>query len=263
MKAHIIAVASQKGGVAKSTTSLNLAAVYQKIHGYKTAVVDMDAQGHIAKQLGLDKDKFENTMVDVLLDGLPIRKARYVTDFGFHIYPANITLSALSIESAKDNHKYPHPNHLLSQAMDALRGDYDYIFIDTPPSLDAPTLNALVASDSVLVPVHTEYLGADGLVELVDAINRVHVNDGAHCELMGVVATLHMEYRAHNMEMLKELKIYCEQKGYKVYDTFIRRAIMMAEAARRGVPGVLYDPKAAVTHDFINLSKEMLSNGTK
>ena len=238
--AKIFCVANQKGGVGKTTTTLNLSAALAKI-GQRVLMVDLDPQGNATMGSGVDKRKLELTIYDVLLESSTVAEARVKSEkliaagCSYDILGANRELAGAEIEMVGLERRESR----MKTALAAVADDYDFILIDCPPSLSLLTLNGLCSANGVIVPMQCEYFALEGLTDLVNTIKQVHAN------------------------LNKELVIIKTHFGGKVFDTVIPRNVRLAEAPSYGVPGVVFDPSSKGAQAFIAFANEMVERGKK
>jgi chromosome partitioning protein len=249
---HVIALANQKGGVAKTTTALNLAVAFKE-QGFEVLGVDLDPQGNLTMSQGLDPDSIERSMFDVLVHSLPIQDV---------IVPAEIDLAVASIDLAGAELALSSMigrERALQKALLPIRGRYEYIFIDTPPSLGLLTINALTAADSVIVPVQCEYLSLRGLVQLESTLSLIRENLNPTVEIRGILPTMFDGRTLHGREAVEMLK---ENFGDLVFETRIRKTVRYAEAPVQGSSVLKYDPSGAAAEAYRELAKEVLDGAT-
>jgi len=258
MSAHIIAVASQKGGVAKTTSSINVSVALAELNRkLKIAVVDLDPQGHVAASFSYNKSAFKKTIYDVLIGDVKMRKIGVRTKYGIDIFPSNTELANLDVDITNNPEVFPNPLHVLHKALDDIRDMYDIIFIDCPPSLTLATKNALTASNEVIIPIKCEHLSVDGLVDLLKTINDVQKEANPNLKIKGVVATM-MSSRGHlNGVVLQETKVYCEKLGIHVFLNTVRNSVRIASAVGEGIPAIHFDRRNDAVQDYIRLTKEV------
>ena len=247
----IISVTNRKGGVGKTTTAINIATAMAAI-GKKVALFDLDPQGNATTSLGLEKNKIRYSSYDVLINGVDVRETLQKTIVpAFFIVPAKADLAAAEIELInKEKREY-----ILRNALQNLSSLFDYVLIDCPPSLNLLTVNALVASDSVIVPLQCEFLALEGLTDLVKNIERVKKSLNPKLILQGIVLT--MFDRRNNLSFMveKDVRRYF---GDLVYQTVIPRSVRISEAPSHGKPIMIYDFKSIGAQSYINLAKEVL-----
>ncbi|MCT4661983.1 MAG: AAA family ATPase [Tissierellales bacterium] len=251
--AKIVSIFNQKGGVGKTTTNINLSASLVAA-GKNVLIVDIDPQGNSTSGLGIDKDNIEKSIYDLLVEGEDARDIVYETSFeGLKIIPSTMELAGAEIELAlKENREY-----CLEKAIESIRGDYDYIFIDCPPSLGILTINALKASDSVMIPIQCEYYALEGVSQLMNTINLVKKGLNPSLQIEGVVLSMFDGRTNLSIQVVEEVKKYF---GNKVYRTMIPRNVRLAEAPSYGVPVIAYDEKSKGAIAYNELAEEFLEN---
>ncbi len=246
-----IAIFNQKGGVGKTTTNVNLSASIGQL-GKKVLVLDMDPQGNTTSGYGIDKDIIENTIYEVIIDGLDINKAIIQTDFtNVHIVASASELAGTEIELANEKDR----EYRLRESLDKIKNLYDYIFIDCPPSLGMLTINALTAVDSVLIPIQCEYYALEGVSQLMSTYKLVKKRLNPNIEIQGVILSM-FDGRANlSIQVVEEVKKYF--KG-SVYTTLIPRNVRLAEAPSYGKPAIYYDTKCRGTLAYKELAEEFI-----
>ncbi|PKM47387.1 MAG: sporulation initiation inhibitor Soj [Firmicutes bacterium HGW-Firmicutes-8] len=250
---QIIAIANQKGGVAKTTTAVNLAACIAAL-GKRVLLIDIDPQGNASSGLGVDKKSLTYCIYDVLINGLPIESVICKGEIeGLEVAPATIQLAGAEIELVTAISRETK----LKKAVHELKDKYDYIFIDCPPSLGLLTINALTAAGSVIIPIQCEYYALEGLGQLITTIEliRKHLNSGLEVE--GVVLTMFDARTNLSIQVVDEVKSYFKNK---VYRTIIPRNVRLSEAPSHGKPIILYDPKSKGAEVYQELAKEVTEN---
>jgi chromosome partitioning protein len=250
-RAQIISFANQKGGVAKTTTTLNLAVAFAE-SGNDVLAIDLDPQGNLTMSQGIDPDKVEASMYDVLVDHVPIREV--ISEREIDIAVASIDLAGAEIAMSMQIGR----ERSLEKALSAVIDDYDFICIDTPPSLGLLTVNALTASDKVIVPVQCEYLSMRGLVQLQNTLQMIRENLNPRVQIEGILPTMLDSRTVHAKEAVEILE---ENFGELVFKSRIRKAIKFAEAPVRGASVLKYDPKGTAASYYRELAKEVLTNG--
>lgn len=253
----IISIVNQKGGVGKTTTSINLSACL----GYldkKTLLIDLDPQGNASTGVGINKGDVASSIYDVMTDKVEIYKSIIRTKYkNLDIIPATINLAGMDIEllnrSARD------PNFIktsqLKKSITILKNNYDYIIIDCPPSLGLLTTNSLVASDSVLIPVQCEFFALEGIMQLLNTIMLVQKNLNPRLDIEGVLLTMLDSRTKLGIEVVTEIRGYFKER---VYDTLIPRLVKLSEAPSYGKPIHVYDPTSRGTDAYLNLAKEVI-----
>jgi chromosome partitioning protein len=250
-RAQIISFANQKGGVAKTTTTLNLAVAFAE-SGNRVLAVDLDPQGNLTMSQGIDPDKVESSMYDVLVDHIPIREVTAEREIDIAV--ASIDLAGAEIAMSMQIGR----ERSLEKALSAVVDDYDFVCIDTPPSLGLLTVNALTASDKVIVPVQCEYLSMRGLVQLQNTLQMIRENLNPRVHIEGILPTMLDSRTVHAKEAVEILE---ENFGELVFKSRIRKAIKFAEAPVRGSSVLKYDPKGNAANYYRELAQEVLTNG--
>ncbi|MBO7097011.1 MAG: ParA family protein [Alphaproteobacteria bacterium] len=248
----IISVTNRKGGVGKTTTAINIATALAAI-GKKVAVFDLDPQGNATTSLGLNKKELSASSYDVLTRGVSILNVVQKTFVpSFYMIPSKPDLAAAEIELIDA----PHREFVLKNALNALEGKVDYVLIDCPPSLNLLTINALVASDSVIVPLQCEFLAMEGLTDLMKNIERVKKTFNPNLKLQGIVLTMFDKRNNLSFMVEKDVRAYF---GSVVYQTVIPRNVRISEAPSHGKPIMIYDFKSTGAQSYISLAKEVLT----
>ncbi len=251
---RVICITNQKGGVGKTTTAINLAASLA-INEIPVLLIDSDPQGNSTTGLGIKKLPEMNTLLDVLLGDAEIADAVVNTEIdALHLIPSDKNLVGANIELVG----LPDRERRLKFKLDAVRDQYKYILIDCPPALDLLTLNALLASDSVLVPIQCEFFALEGVSELLDTLDRVRDSFQHNIALEGILLTMFDDRTNLTRQVADDLR---EFFGKDVFRTVIPRSIRLAEAPSFGKPILLYDPKSKGAESYIQLAKEVLSRG--
>ena len=252
--AKIIAVANQKGGVGKTTTSVNLSACLAA-KKKKVLLVDCDPQGNASSGFGVDKSTLQGkTIYQVLIDNVPVMDVIQKTEFKVDILPANIDLAGAEVELVAAISRETR----LKKALDAVRDDYDYIIIDCPPSLGLLTLNSLTAADSVLVPIQCEFYALEGVAQLMRTIELVRSNLNAELKLEGVVMTMYDSRTKLAEQVVAEVR---NSFDTVVYKTMIPRNVRLSEAPSFGQPIIYYDRKSKGSEVYMKLAKEVIACG--
>ena len=251
--ARIISVASQKGGVGKTATVTNMAVGLVSL-GYKTAIIDMDAQGHIALSFGIKKAELKKTIYDVLIGEATMKDIKQ-NAFGVDLYLSNTSLTNLSptVMAHLNAKLFPAPKYLLRKAIAQIKTQYDYILIDTSPSNDMPTLNSLLASTDIIIPVLPEGLSIDGIYETIVLIKGIQ-EQGTKLNILGILPTMVQDHTNLHHVMLQELrKEFAETPDIKVFDTVIKRAIRHGLAQSYGEPDIKKAP------EYLSFVKEVFA----
>jgi chromosome partitioning protein len=250
-QAKIIVFANQKGGVAKTTTTLNLAVAFAE-KGNRALCVDLDPQGNLTMSQGIDPEAVETSMYNVLVEALPIRDV--IETCEIDVARASIDLAGAEIAMSMQIGR----ERALERALSHVRADYDFICIDTPPSLGLLTINALTAADKVIVPVQCEYLSMRGLVLLQNTLEMIREHLNPRVEIEGILPTLLDTRTVHAKEALEILE---ETFGEQVFASRIKKAVRFAEAPVRGMSVLKYDPHSSAANSYRDLAEEVLSNG--
>lgn len=251
---RIIAVANQKGGVGKTTTTINLSACLAE-QGQKVLVIDVDPQGNTTSGLGIDKNNTENTVYELMLGEASINDCIYKSVMDdLDVIPSNVNLAGAEIDLIDiDNREY-----ILKKIVDSLKEKYDFILLDCPPSLSMLTVNAMTAANTVLVPIQCEYYALEGLSQLIRTINLVKRKLNPELEIEGVVFTMYDARTNLSLQVVENVKANLKQTVYK---TIIPRNIRLAEAPSHGLPINLYDTKSAGAESYRLLADEVIHRG--
>jgi chromosome partitioning protein len=248
--ARIFCIANQKGGVGKTTTTVNLAAGLAQI-GRRVLVVDLDPQGNATMGSGVDKRALGLTVYDVLLGNASIAEARQTnTKAGYDVLGANRELAGAEVELVALERR----NTRLKSALQTVRDEYDFVLIDCPPSLSLLTLNGLCSAHGVVVPMQCEYFALEGLSDLVNTIKQVHANLNPDLEIIGLLRVMFDPRITLQQQVSEQLKAHF---GDKVFNTVIPRNVRLAEAPSYGLPGVVFDPASKGALAFLEFAKEM------
>jgi chromosome partitioning protein len=249
---QVIALANQKGGVAKTTTTLNLAVAFKE-QGFNVLAVDLDPQGNLTMSQGMDPDTVERSMFDVLVHSLPIDEVIHRTEIDLAVSSIDLAGAELALSSMIGRER------ALQKGLLPARNRYDYVLIDTPPSLGLLTINALTAADSVIVPVQCEYLSLRGLVQLENTLTMIRDNLNPTVEIRGILPTMYDGRTLHSREAVEMLK---ENFGELVFETRIRKTVRYAEAPVQGSSVLKYDPSGTAAEAYRELAKEVLDGAT-
>jgi len=249
--AKIFCIANQKGGVGKTTTTVNLAAGLAQI-GQRVLVVDLDPQGNATMGSGIDKRKLETTVYDVLLESASIAEAKVRADkAGYDVLGANRELAGAEVDLVALERREAR----MKAALAEVGKDYDFILIDCPPSLSMLTLNGLCSAHGVIVPMQCEYFALEGLTDLVNTIKQIHANLNSDLEIIGLLRVMFDPRITLQQQVSDQLKAHF---GNKVFDTVIPRNVRLAEAPSYGLPGVVFDPSSKGAQAFVDFAKEMV-----
>ena len=248
--AHILAVANQKGGVGKTTTSVNLAAGLAQ-SGRRVLLVDLDPQGNATMGSGVNKSKLERTVYHILLGLADASNMRMRVESGYDLIPANRELAGAEVELVD----LPNREGRLRAALERLGSEYDFILIDCPPSLSLLTVNAFAAADQVLIPMQCEYYALEGLSDLVGTIRRVRSNLNPRLEIAGLLRTMFDPRNTLAHQVSQQLE---QHFGDKVYRTLVPRNVRLAEAPSYGAPAVVWDKASKGAQAYIALTEEIL-----
>ena len=245
----VIAFANQKGGVAKTTTTLNLGVAFAE-QGIRVLLVDLDPQGNLTMSQGLNPDSIERSMFDVLVHRVPIQEVIHEAEVDLAVSSIDLAGAELALSSMIGRER------ALEKALAPIKENYNYVLIDTPPSLGLLTINALVASDGVIVPVQCEYLSLRGLVQLENTLSMIRENLNPDVEIQGILPTMYDNRTLHSREAVEILQ---ENFGNLVFDTKIRKTIRYAEAPVKGSSVLKYDPSGSAAEAYRDLAKEVLN----
>lgn len=251
MASKIFCIANQKGGVGKTTTTVNLAAGLAQI-GQRVLVVDLDPQGNATMGSGIDKRKLEMTVYDVLLESASIAEAKARAEkAGYDVLGANRELAGAEVDLVALERREAR----LKAALADSGTDYDFVLIDCPPSLSMLTLNGLCCAHGVIVPMQCEYFALEGLTDLVNTIKQIHANLNRDLEIIGLLRVMFDPRITLQQQVSDQLKSHF---GDKVFDTVIPRNVRLAEAPSYGLPGVVFDPSSKGAIAFVDFAKEMV-----
>ena len=248
----IVSIANQKGGVGKTTTSINLSTILAK-KGKKVLMIDADPQGNASSGVGVDKE-VEESVYDILIGDTEIKDVVIKTNIkNLYVCPSNINLAGAEVELVSVMSR----EYRLKEKLDEVKDEYDYIIIDCPPSLGLITLNAFTASDSVLIPVQCEYYALEGLGQLINTINLVKKHLNKNIDIEGALLTMYDARKNLSNQVVKEVKKYFNDKVYK---NVIPRNVKLSEAPSYGMPISIYDPRSKGAKSYEKFVKEFMKN---
>lgn len=251
-----LAIANQKGGVGKTTTAVNLSACLGSF-GYRTLLIDLDPQGNATSGLGIDKRNVNPTVYDVLTGRVPVEEAIITTEFNnLYLLPANINLTLVEAEFSNADNK----ETALANVIEPITSKYEFLIIDTPPSLGLLTVNGLVAADAVIIPVQCEYYALEALAQLLSTIDLIKKSINPKLRIAGLLLTM-ADYRTNLARQVEE-----EVRSHfpeQVYKTVIPRNVRLAEAPSFGKPIIIYDKECLGSISYLNFSKEVIENEGK
>lgn len=250
----VMAIINQKGGVGKSTTAINLSAALGEL-GKQVLLVDLDPQGNSSSGLGIEKSQVHNCVYDVLLNDVAIEDV-IIPDVGegLDLVPATINLAGAEVELVSEMAR----ENRLKDAVGSLRGKYDYVFFDCPPSLGLLTVNALVAADKLLIPIQCEFYALEGVTKLLDSMKRVKTRLNPTLDIFGVLLTMYDGRTTLSRQVVEEVRSYF---GKTVFTTLIPRTVKLSEAPSFGQPITQYDPSGKGAQSYVNLAKEVVQRG--
>jgi len=249
--AKIIAITNQKGGVGKTTTSINIAASLARV-GKKVLMIDLDPQGNGTVGSGVSKGEYELSVYDVLVDSAPIKDVFIEVAAGFHVVPSDGDLAGAQVELLNEIGR----DLRLKSALKPVMGEFDYVFIDCPPALNVLTINAMVAANSVIIPMQCEYFALEGLSSLVDTIKKIRDTLNPELQIEGLLRTMFDARNSLAGEVSDQLEAHF---GKKVYNTIIPRNVRLAEAPSYGQPALLYDKNSKGALAYLALAAEMVA----
>ncbi|MGC2422380.1 MAG: ParA family protein [Candidatus Acidiferrales bacterium] len=253
---RIIAIANQKGGVGKTTTAVNLGACLAA-SGERTLIIDCDPQGNATSALGFPKDPARRTLYQTLILGEPIEKITLSACIdGLYLVPSDKNLVGAAVELVSIDAR----EYRLKGAIRDVSGKYSYVLIDCPPALDLLAINALAASDSVLIPIQCEYLALEGVSELLDTLMRLRRTVNPSLAIEGILLTMYDDRTTLSKQVASDLRSFF---GSQVFETVIPRNVRLAEAPSHGKPVIIYDVHSKGAESYISLAKEVISNAAK
>ena len=250
----VIAIINQKGGVGKSTTAINLSAALG-VEGKQVLLIDLDPQGNATSGLGVEKNQLDKCIYNVLLDDTSLEEV-IVPDVceGVDLAPATINLAGAEVELVSEMAR----ENRLKDAVGTMRGKYDYIFIDCPPSLGLLTVNSLVAADKLIIPIQTEFYALEGVTKLLESMKRVKTRLNPSLDIYGILLTMYDGRTTLSRQVAAEVRNYF---GKQVFETIIPRTVKLSEAPSYGIPINQYDPTGKGALAYMNLAKEVINRG--
>ncbi|MFA6940030.1 MAG: ParA family protein [Clostridiaceae bacterium] len=250
---NVITIFNQKGGVGKTTTNINLGSFLAN-EGYKVLTIDVDPQGNTTSGLGIDKTKLKGSVYDIITSDMTMKDIIIQSELisNFYIAPSNMELAGAEVELITR----PNRESILKNKIQEIKEDYDFIFIDCPPSLGFLTINALCAADSVLIPIQCEFYALEGVGQLVNTLSLVRKSLNKNLQVEGIIMSMYDSRTRLSTEVVDEVKKYFKDKVYK---TMIPRNIRLAEAPSFGLPIMLYDEKCRGSEAYFELAKEFLA----
>ena len=250
----IIAVINQKGGVGKSTTAINLSAALGEM-GKQVLLVDLDPQGNTTSGLGVEKGQINKCIYNVLLEDTDLEEV-IIPDVceGLDLVPATINLAGAEVELVSEMAR----ENRLKDAVGSMRGKYDYVFIDCPPSLGLLTVNSLVAADKLIIPIQCEFYALEGVTKLLDSMKRVKTRLNPSLDIFGILLTMYDSRTTLSKQVAAEVRKYF---GKQVFETIIPRTVKLSEAPSYGIPIHQYDPNGKGAQAYLSLAKEVISRG--
>lgn len=252
----VVAIANQKGGVAKTTTAINLSSAIA-LEGNSVLLIDMDPQGNATSGLGVDQQSLESTTYSCLVKASTIQESSLETSVqGLSLLPANADLAGAEVELVNVEGRESHLRTIISD----VRAKYDFIFLDCPPALGILTINALTAADSVLIPVQCEYYAMEGLTRLIGSIELVRQSFNSNLDLEGIVLTMFDSRNTLSRQVAEQIRSHFADQ---VYQAVIPRNVSLAEAPSYGRPGILYNVASAGSQAYVHLAKEFAVHGKK
>ena len=248
----IIAIANQKGGVGKTTTSINLSACLAEL-GKKVLVIDLDPQGNCTSGFGIEKEQIDNTVYELMLNKCSVKNSMMKVEGieNVSLIPSDVNLAGAEIELLEFNEK----EYILRNSIDYVKEDYDYIIIDCPPSLNMLTVNAMTTADSMLIPIQCEYYALEGIGQLITTIGLVQKRLNSRLKIEGVVFTMYDGRTNLSKDVVDNVK---NNLNANIYNTIIPRNVSLAEAPSHGLPITLYDNKSTGAESYRNLAKEVV-----
>lgn len=260
--AQVFSVSMNKGGVGKTSLLTNVVAVLSRKHNRKVLIIDMDAQGNSSMAFGLNPATFKDTMYDALVGKKRMKDIIVRVSDNLDIAPSNEDMNFLDFDILPKIVDYPEPFKLLKSHVDEVRADYDYIFIDTPPSLSLVAANVFTCADHVIIPFVPEMFGVKGLIRIIKSIDDFRIRDNPALRIAGIVPTMVDTRTTLHTEMMQEAQKYCYEKNIKIFDTVIPKSIRFAAAtAYKGEPAVWSDASNSIVSAYYELTQEVIDYG--
>ncbi len=248
---HVFCIANQKGGVGKTTTTVNLAAGLAQV-GKRVLLIDLDPQGNATMGSGISKQSLHSTVYQVLIGESTIKATAVLCESGYHVLPANRELAGAEIDLVGEEGRETK----LKNALEPVKADYDFVLIDCPPSLSLLTLNGLICAKGVIIPMQCEYFALEGLSDLVNTIKRVTANLNTDLTIIGLLRVMYDPRMTLSQQVSAQLEQFF---GDKVFQTIIPRNVRLAEAPSHGLPGVTFDPASRGAKAYISFAQELVA----
>lgn len=257
----IIAISMHKGGVGKTSLISNLVGALVKKENKKILIVDTDGQGNLSTAFGLSAEPLEHTIYDVMVDDFPVEDVLLEIDENLHILPANSRMNFVEFDILPNLEHYTEPFNILNNILNKVKDNYDFIFIDTPPSMGLIQGNVLVASNKVIIPYVPEMYAVNGLIMIHKAIQQFSEDYNPHLEILGVVGMLVDSRTTLHQEMLQQARAYCHENNINMFGTVIPRSIRFASSTAEGKPATWLDKSNHLVHTYFNLLEELKDGG--
>lgn len=257
--ARRVAAANQKGGVGKTTSVVSLAIALVDM-GKRVAICDFDTQSNTCMSFGIDPDNLDKTFYDVFIGEADIQDVIIKTEFGVDIIPPGDELSSMDVIIIENKEIFERPAHILHEELMKIDDQYDYIFIDLPPSLSLLTVNGLTACTDVIIAMQCEYLATRGVLKLLNTIEKVKKNYNPDLNILGILGTMFLAGTNLSTVILQEARKFAAKKGIRMFETVISRAVKVGEAPMYGIPTIRYNPDNKAVQDYIALAKEVFGD---
>ena len=252
----IISIANQKGGVGKTTTAVNIAASLSLL-GKRVALLDLDPQGNATLNVGIDPDGIDKTIYSVLIGNHTLQEVIIETKFNIDVIPSNDDLSELDMVIFNNRDYYPNPANTLSNALQCVLSNYDYIIIDCPPSKGLLTINALTASTDVIIVMQCEYFATKGVNKILDTVKKVQDNYNPSLNLLGIADTMFISGTNLSTVVLQEARKFFMSHDIQVFDTVVNRTVRFGQSPMQGVPAVIAYPELETIQSYMHLTREV------